>query len=179
VSIADSTALIIANAGKIDPLLRMDGDGQMTDSQECWSCRSNTGEQRISPGPPIHVGEFWQVEHAYPTRLPGWLVIVLRRHADALHEIHPGEFIELAHVLERTVRVLREVVACEKEYVACYAELDHFRHVHFHVVPRAADMPAELLGTRSFALLQVTECEAVPREEIRALCETLRDAFMA
>lgn len=151
----------------------------MADSPECWSCRSNAGEQRISPGPPIHAGEFWQVEHAYPTRLPGWLVIVLRRHAEAFHELDPGEFRELADVLERTVRALRNLLACEKEYVACYAELDHFRHVHFHVVPRAADMPPELLGTRSFALLKVTDSEAVPRDEIHALCETLRDAFEA
>ncbi|HEU4556879.1 MAG TPA: HIT domain-containing protein [Longimicrobium sp.] len=146
-------------------------------SLECWSCRSNRGEERISPGPPIHVGEFWQVEHAYPTRLPGWLVIVLRRHAEALHELRTEEFGELAHVLERTVRVLHQALACEKEYVACYAEIDHFRHVHFHVVPRAADLPADLLGTNSFALLKVTEAEAVSREEIRALCETLRRLF--
>lgn len=151
----------------------------MMDSLECRSCRSNHGEQRISPGPPIHVGEFWQVEHAYPTRLPGWLVIVLRRHAESLHELRAEEFGELAQVLEQTVRVLHRTFACEKEYVACYDEIEHFRHVHFHVVPRAADLPAELTGTRSFALLKVTESEAVPRDEIRALCETLRDAFGA
>ena len=127
----------------------------------------------------MHVGEFWQVEHAYPTRLAGWLVIVLRRHAEALHELWPGEFSELAHVLERTVRVLHRTLACEKEYVACFAEIEHFRHVHFHVVPRAADLPPDLTGTRSFALLKVTEAEAVPRQEIRALCERLRDAFGA
>jgi diadenosine tetraphosphate (Ap4A) HIT family hydrolase len=149
----------------------------MMDSSECWSCRSNGGQQRISPGPPIHIGEFWQVEHAYPTQLPGWLVLVLRRHAESLHELRTEEFSELARVLERTVRVLHQTLACEREYVACYAEIDHFRHVHFHVVPRARDLPAHLLGTRSFAMLKVTEAEAAPREEIRALCETLRDSF--
>lgn len=149
------------------------------DSLDCWSCRSNRGEERISPGPPIHVGRLWQVEHAYPTRLPGWLVIVLRRHAESLHELSTEEFGELARVLERTVRVLHQALACEKEYVACYAEIDHFRHVHFHVVPRPADLPADLVGTGSFALLKVSADEAVPREEIRALCETLRDSFGA
>lgn len=146
---------------------------------ECWSCRSNSGERRISPGPPVHAGEFWLVEHAYPTRLPGWLVIVLRRHVEALHELRPEEFAEFASVLERTCRVLRRVVGCDREYVACYAEIDHFRHVHFHVVPRAADLPGEYVGTRSFAFLKVSEAEAAPREEIRALCESLRDAFGA
>jgi diadenosine tetraphosphate (Ap4A) HIT family hydrolase len=119
------------------------------------------------------------VEHAYPTRLPGWLVIVLRRHVEALHELHPEEFAEFARVLEHTCRVLHQAVGCDREYVACYAEVDHFRHVHFHVVPRAADLPKEFVGTRSFAFLQVSEAEAVPREEIRVLCESLRAAFGA
>lgn len=147
-------------------------------SSECWSCISNSGERRISPGTPIHVGEHWLVEHAYPTQLPGWLVIVLRRHVEALHEVHPDAFRELAPLLERAVRALRSVVACEKEYVACFAEVEHFKHVHFHVIPRAADMPADVLGTKSFALLKVSEEEAVPPEAIRALCETLRQAFI-
>ena len=148
-----------------------------TSSAECWSCRSNSGERRISPGQTIHLGEFWQVEHAYPTRLPGWLVIVLRRHAEALHELKPEEFAEFATVLEHTCRLLHEVLHCEKEYVACYAEMDHFRHVHFHVVPRAKDLPREFAGTKSFALLQVSESDALPREQIEALSVRLSAAY--
>lgn len=153
------------------------GEVARTGSPECRSCRSNHGEERISPGPPIYVGRFWQVEHAYPTRLPGWLVIVLRRHAEALHELRTDEYVELGYVLERTVRVVHEATGCAKEYVACYAEADGFQHIHFHVVPRAADMPTHLIGANSFALLKVSEVEAVQPEEIRALCESLRTRF--
>ena len=142
-------------------------------SAECRSCLSNGGECRISPGPPIYLSDFWQVEHAYPTRLSGWLVIVLRRHVEALHEVTAAEFRDFGLVLERTVRVLHEVLSCEKEYVACFAELEHFKHIHFHVIPRAADLRADLIGTKSFALLQVSESEAVSRAEIRSLCESL------
>ena len=148
-------------------------------SAECRSCLSNSGERRISPGPPIHVSDFWQVEHAYPTKLRGWLVIVLRRHVEALHEVTAAEFRDFALVLERTVRVLRDVLSCEKEYVACFAELEHFKHVHFHVIPRATDLPADLMGTKSFALLQVTESEAVSRAEVRSLCEALHTSVEA
>ncbi len=28
---------------------------------DCWICRSNTGEKRISPGPTIFEGEYWPV----------------------------------------------------------------------------------------------------------------------
>jgi diadenosine tetraphosphate (Ap4A) HIT family hydrolase len=145
---------------------------------ECRSCLSNSGERRISPGPPIHVSDFWQVEHAYPTKLRGWLVVVLRRHVEALHELTPAEFRDLSGVLERTVRVLYEVVSCEKEYVACFAELEHFKHVHFHVIPRASDLPANLIGTRSFDLLKVSEADSVTRAETLSLCEALNAAFV-
>jgi diadenosine tetraphosphate (Ap4A) HIT family hydrolase len=145
---------------------------------ECWSCLSNSGHRRISPAAPIHVGQFWQVEHAYPTQLRGWLVIVLRRHVEALHQVTSDEFRELALVLERTVHALRAVVGCEKEYVACYGELEHFNHVHFHVVARAADMPAHLLGAKSFALLQVSGAGAVQPAEVRTLCESLSAAIV-
>ncbi|HEY7094662.1 MAG TPA: hypothetical protein VH393_15880 [Ktedonobacterales bacterium] len=39
------------------------------DSAECWSCLSLSGGRRISPGPFIHEGRYWMVDHAYPTRL--------------------------------------------------------------------------------------------------------------
>lgn len=144
---------------------------------KCWSCRSNSGEERISPGPAIHVGQYWVVEHAYPTGLAGWLVIVLRRHEEALHQLRSEEFIEFGLVLERTIHALRTVFSCDKEYVACYAELEHFRHVHFHVVPRAADLPEHLIGSKSFAFLKVSEAEAVSRAEISSVCEALRVAY--
>ena len=53
---------------------------------ECYSCRSISGTTRISPGPYIYKGQFWLVDHAYPTRLKGWLVLVLKRHAETRFE---------------------------------------------------------------------------------------------
>jgi diadenosine tetraphosphate (Ap4A) HIT family hydrolase len=58
---------------------------------ECLTCESNTGEKRISPGPTIYEGNYWLVEHAYPVKTIGWLVIVLKRHAEALHELTPED----------------------------------------------------------------------------------------
>src|SRR5690349_5354536 len=100
---------------------------------DCWTCKSNTGEKRISPGPTIFEGKYWLVEHAYPIKRLGWLVIVLKRHAEALHELTAEEFVELGQILSRVINVLFEETHCEKEYVSCYAETEHFHHVHFHV----------------------------------------------
>lgn len=148
-------------------------------STECLSCLGLAGTPRISPGPSIYVGTYWQVEHAYPTKLVGWLVIVLRRHAIALHELNSDEFAELGTILEPTVRAVHAALGPAKEYAACYAEARGFEHIHFHVVPRAQDMPEELMGAGSFDLLRVSRSEAADPMAIHAFCESLQKAFPA
>jgi hypothetical protein len=48
---------------------------------------------------------------------------------------------------------MRTVLSCTKTYVALFAEAEGFAHVHFHVIPRAADLEADLRGPRIFGLL--------------------------
>jgi diadenosine tetraphosphate (Ap4A) HIT family hydrolase len=145
---------------------------------ECWTCKSNSGEKRISPGPTVFEGAYWLVEHAYPVKTIGWLVIVLKRHAEALHELTAEEFAELAQIQGKLIPLLHKELLSEKEYVSCYAEMDGFRHIHFHVFAKPAGFPDELKGGKSFALLKVTHEEAVPPNEIISFCELLRDRFV-
>jgi diadenosine tetraphosphate (Ap4A) HIT family hydrolase len=145
---------------------------------ECWTCKSNSGEKRISPGPTIFEGKYWLVERAYPVKVIGWIVIVLKRHAEALHELTSEEFTELAEIQARLIPLLHEELNCEKEYVVCYAEMEHFRHIHFHVFAKPSNLPEELKGGGSFALLKVMGEEAVPSNKILAFCELLRDRFV-
>jgi diadenosine tetraphosphate (Ap4A) HIT family hydrolase len=117
------------------------------------------------------------VEHAYPCKIVGWLVIALRRHAVALHELSSEEFAELGLVLERTVRALHAALDPAKEYAACYAESQGFEHIHFHVVPRARDMPEEFLGAGSFEYLRVPRSDAADPAHVEAFCRTLQASF--
>lgn len=145
---------------------------------ECWTCKSNAGEKRISPGPTIFEGQYWLVEHAYPIKAIGWLVIVLKRHAEALHELTTEEFTELAQLQGQLAHFLHEELNCEKEYVSCYAESEYFHHIHFHIFAKPFHFPEELKGGGSFALLKVTPEEAVPPQEIISFCERLKDRFI-
>ena len=145
---------------------------------ECLSCRSISGEKRISPGPIIHEGTYWLVDHAYPTSHLGWLVIVLKRHAEALHELSREEFAELAEIQYRLAQVMRQDVHVEKEYTMCFAEGTGFNHIHFHFVPKPKDLPAELKGPAIFALIRVDEAHAVPPDAMRACCEDFREKFV-
>lgn len=84
------------------------------------------------------------------------------------------EFTELGMIQARLMKLLHEVTDCEKEYLACYAELEHFKHVHIHVFAKPRDLPKELYGGKSFEILHVSAEEAMPKEEIAAFCDLLR-----
>jgi diadenosine tetraphosphate (Ap4A) HIT family hydrolase len=144
---------------------------------ECLTCKSNSGEQRISPGPTIYEGEYWLVEHAYPVKRLGWIVIVLKRHAEALHDLSAEEFTELGRLQSLTTRFLFKELHCQKEYISCYGEADGFPHIHFHVFAKPADLPEELKGGKSFSLLKVSRKDAVPPAEIISFCQSLQNRF--
>jgi diadenosine tetraphosphate (Ap4A) HIT family hydrolase len=117
------------------------------------------------------------VEHAYPVKRVGWLVLVLKRHAEALHDLSAEEFTELGGLLSLTTRFLSEELHNQKEYISCYGEAEGFPHIHFHVFAKPADLPEELKGGKSFSLLKVSREEAAPPSEIVAFCERLRVRF--
>lgn len=143
----------------------------------CYSCEALRGERHISPAAPIYEGQHWRVDHAWPTALAGWLALVLRRHATALHELTADEFAEMGTLLVRAVRALHTETGCAKEYLACFAEADHFNHLHLHIVPRASDLPHEIQGPRVFALLKPEENALAPVAEVQALCARLAEAM--
>src|SRR5579863_4715086 len=146
---------------------------------ECLSCRSISGEKRISPGPVIYEGTYWLVDHAYPTSHLGWLVIVLKRHAEALHELSREEFAELAEIQYKLAQVMRQDTRVEKEYMMCFSEAAGFKHIHVHFVPRPESLPPRLTGPAIFKKLKVTHARAVPPDTLRAFCEEFRAKFVA
>lgn len=146
---------------------------------ECFTCLSLRNERRISPGPIIYEGKHWVVDHAYPTTHLGWLVILSKRHIEALHELSREEFQELAEIEYKVVQVMHMDRRVEKEYLMCFAEGEGFHHVHFHVVPKPADLAAEFKGPRVFALLAVDEEHAVPAQSLTAFCEEFTRKFRA
>lgn len=144
----------------------------------CKVCRSISGDLRISPGPPIYEGTYWMVEHAYPTRLKGWLVLVLKDHLEAFHELKVHPLVEYLFILRRTTTLLREHFGCEKEYIFVLGEAEGFQHLHVHIVPRLLDLPEEYRGTNIFRFLREAKEEGGHSpEEIADLCRMLKSSF--
>jgi diadenosine tetraphosphate (Ap4A) HIT family hydrolase len=140
---------------------------------KCLSCQSLKGETSLSRGPAILKSKYWQVEHIHPTSLLGWLVIVLKRHAEALHELSSDEFSELARIQEATTKALHEETKCQKEYNMIFAEQENFNHVHVHIVPIPEDLPAKNRGPNIFSLHGVPDSEVVDDKKTIKLCKRL------
>ena len=113
------------------------------------------------PWDAIYRTPFWDVVHSYNTALPGWLVLVVRRHIEAVDELTDDEAIELGLLIKEVSVALREATGCLKTYVIQFAEADGHPHVHFHIVPRMADQPEDRRSTKIFGYLGVSEEERV------------------
>ena len=139
-------------------------------TSDCRVCAQNLGEGRISPGAVIYQGTAWRVEHAYPSSLLGWLVIVLERHAEALHQLDPEEAVELG-ILQRAVAIaLNGKFGTAKEYSISYGEAPRFSHLHVHIVPRAFDVDESLRGGGVFAHLRAQD-EAISPAAVSEFCD--------
>src|SRR5688500_12496724 len=112
----------------------------------------------------IHRTLYWDVVHSYKTALPGWLVLVVRRHIEAIDELTEEEAIELGILLQRVSLALKQITGCLKTYVIQFAEMAEHPHVHFHVVPRMSNQPENRRATEVFKYLGVSDKERVIEE---------------
>ncbi len=126
----------------------------------------------------IHRTPYWDVVHSYNTALPGWLVLVLRRHIEAIDTLTSEEAIELGVLLQQVSLALKEVTGCLKTYVIQFAEMAEHPHVHFHVIPRMADQPENRRGTKIFEYLGVPDEERVDQEMMNSIAKKVREILL-
>ena len=133
----------------------------------CYSCAQSALAQ-LPPRERIYDDGLWRIAHAFNAARVGWLVFVLRRHVESLGELTPAEAAVFGRLVPAASRALEAELGVSKAYVMFLAELEHFQHVHVHVVARPS---LELRGTKVFDLLKR------PREEW--VTEADMDAFAA
>jgi diadenosine tetraphosphate (Ap4A) HIT family hydrolase len=126
----------------------------------------------------IHRTPYWDVVHSYNTALPGWLVLVARRHIEAIAELTDEEATELGILLQRASLALKEVTGCLKTYVIQFAEMAEHPHVHFHVVPRMADQPEDRRGTNVFEYLGMPESERVDEQTMNEIAAKVQQFLL-
>ena len=148
---------------------------------ECHTCeltaRRDKGEAPLWDN--IFRTQYWDLVHSYNTSLPGWLVLVARRHLAAIDEMSAAESAELGVLLQQVSASLKQVTGCQKTYVMQFAEHPQHPHVHFHVVPRLNEQPETHRGPRVMKYLQVAEDEYVTEDVMNALSTQIRQALLA
>ncbi|MFC5169674.1 HIT family protein [Streptomyces mutomycini] len=141
---------------------------------ECYPCDKEARFDELPPRECLAFDQHWRVAHAFNTALPGWLVLLPRRHVTALHDLTDAEASTLGRWQVGLSRALRSVTGCDKTYVVQFAEAEGFAHVHFHIVPRAADLPQEQRGPGVFELLRAPEPERVTADRADRMARALR-----
>jgi len=127
----------------------------------------------------IYRTPLWDVVHSYNTALPGWLVLVVRRHIESLDELTDLEAVELGRLIRNTSFALKDVTGCAKTYVIQFAEAAEHPHVHFHIIPRMANLPDNRSSIQIFGYLGVPEEERVSQEVMNAIAVKIRERLIA
>lgn len=143
----------------------------------CKSCelitRRNVGEAPLWDC--IYQTQYWDIAHCYGVALPGWLVLIVHRHIPSIDELTKAEANDLGQLLRLTSAAIKAVTGCVKTYVLQFAEHPDHPHVHFHVIPRMADLPDDKKSTNIFSYLNVSEDEQVSEEQMNAIGAKLRE----
>ncbi|MER5971559.1 HIT domain-containing protein [Streptomyces sp. NPDC002055] len=141
---------------------------------DCYPCGREAEFGRLPPRECIAFDEHWRVAHGITTALPGWLVLLPRRHVTAIADLTDAEAATLGIWQVRLSRALHRVTGCVKSYVVQFAEAEGFAHVHFHIVPRSESLSPECRGPAVFDLLRRPEQERVTAGDADRLALSLR-----
>jgi diadenosine tetraphosphate (Ap4A) HIT family hydrolase len=88
----------------------------------CYVCHNNDQFDQLPPPRADRRRPHWRVAHAFNTTLPGWLILVPRRHVTTIAELSDDEAAALGTWQVRLSRALHEVTGCVKTYVIQFAE---------------------------------------------------------
>ncbi|MEU1535035.1 HIT family protein [Streptomyces fagopyri] len=143
-------------------------------TSECYACGKEAEFDDLPPRECAVHDRLWRVAHALDSAVGGWLVLLPRRHVTAVHDLTDAEASALGVWQVRLSRALRSVTGCVKTYVVQFAEAEGFAHVHFHIVPRRADLRPEHRGPRVFELLRRPEQERLTADQADRWALSLR-----
>ena len=136
---------------------------------DCYTCIQESALPTAPAAEKVYVGEHWRVALALGSALPGWVVVVPRRHTTRVADLTAGEAADLGPLLVAVSRAIETVTRSPKTYVMQFAEAEGFSHVHFHVTPRSPDV--EHRGPKVFAYLN--QHETMTSDEKDQLAEDL------
>jgi len=94
---------------------------------DCYACLQDARFDRLPPRERVAADAHWRAAHDFGATLPGWLVLVPRRHVTSIAELTDEEAATLGAWQVRLSRALGEVTGCLKTYVMQDYDLVNFR----------------------------------------------------
>ncbi len=148
---------------------------------DCLSCQllRKRDQGEAPPWDSIYRSEYWDLAHAYNTSYLGWLVLILRRHIEALDGLTFAEAADLGALIRETSLALKQQAGCQKTYVMQFAESADHPHVHFHIVPRMPEQAPADIAYRVMRQLGVPLAERCDEAEMNALALAIRGQLEA
>ena len=107
------------------------------------------------PGGWIYEDDHWSAGGFPLNPVPGWVVVMLRRHVEAVTELTEAELATMGPVAARVSSAIAHVVSATKMYLVVFGELN----AHFHLLLAARNSEME---QRSAALLMNSSRYADP-----------------
>lgn len=144
----------------------------MTREPTCGVCQS-------LDAPSLYEDDLWCVRHAEPAGVPGWMLLMTKRHVGGPAHFDDQEAAAFGPTLRHLSRVLEQVTSALRIYTAAMGESQP--HFHAHLVPRYATMPREAKAWSVFDLQRAVGAGEVPidRAEIARISEAYRRALVA
>lgn len=148
---------------------------------DCYSCelvtRRDGGTAPLWDS--IFRTRYWDVVHHFDTELPGWLVLVARRHIATVAELSEAEASEMGILIRKISLALKQVTDCQKTYVMQFADHPQHPHVHIHIAPRMKDQPDARGGPRIMEYTGVAESERVDEATMNEIGQHVRQRLLA
>jgi diadenosine tetraphosphate (Ap4A) HIT family hydrolase len=104
----------------------------------CFACEVNAGRER-APGGTIYEDDHWLADHGVSRLVRGYVVLKPKRHVHELADLLPSEATTMGIAAQKLLAAMRMSLDTERIYICSFAETLH--HLHFHILPRYADMP--------------------------------------
>lgn len=99
---------------------------------------------------PLFENELWHVRHLASAGVPGWMVMIAKRHVPGPAYFDDREAAAFGPALRHFERVLERVTGALRIYTAALGE--RYPHFHAHMVPRYQAMPRDAAGFGVFDL---------------------------
>ncbi len=131
----------------------------------CGVCQSLYGPDAQ---PALYEDALWHVRPADPAGVPGWMLLITKRHVAGPAHFNDREAESFGPALRHFERVLERVTGALRIYTAAMGE--SHPHFHAHMVPRYAAMPRDAKGWSVFDLQRAVGAGDVPID-LRAVAE--------